>query len=193
MGKPSLSSPLSAKPSSSSSLPPSSYAGNNKQNTKQNKQGNNADKSNNDTAAANKKNYNSSNGSSSSKKSKKSVASSSPSSLTPQSSRRPHTRTKPEDMFDPDNLALSKKDVLKFCDDIIKKWQEEDPVKNTKNIYAMTTVRTGILWTDEDSVRSIWKEIIKWVYGLLYSNAIAHGQSQKYAWTETFSRLQRKT
>lgn len=96
-------------------------------------------------------------------------------------------------MFDPDNMALSKQDVLKFCDDIIKKWQGQDPVKNARKIYSMAAVRTSIMWTDEESVKSIWKEIIKWVYELLYSNAIAHGKAENYAWTATFDRLQKKS
>jgi len=38
--------------------------------------------------------------------------------------------------FDPDELILTKFEILEFCDRVIKKWNKH-PSKNAKNILAM--------------------------------------------------------
>ena len=61
--------------------------------------------------------------------------------------------------FEPDRLALSKKDILDFCDGVIEKWSK-NPSKNGKNLLAMNAVKTSIIWTDDESLKAIWEEII---------------------------------
>ncbi|NNL58923.1 MAG: hypothetical protein HKP31_05630, partial [Nitrosopumilus sp.] len=51
--------------------------------------------------------------------------------------------------FDPDNLVLSKTEILEFCDGVLKKWSK-NPTKNANNIFAMNAVKTSILWTDDE-------------------------------------------
>ena len=76
--------------------------------------------------------------------------------------------------FEPDKLALSKKDILDFCDRVIDKWSQ-NPSKNTNNILEMSAVKTSIVWTDDQSPKAIWSEIISWTFDLLYENALVQG------------------
>lgn len=89
---------------------------------------------------------------------------------------------------DPEALALSKNDIIEFCDRVLKKWQQ-DPVKNARNMPAMLAVRTSVFFSDEVSLKAIWSEIISWVYQLLYENAQAQARKEGLEWAEVFSKL----
>ena len=73
--------------------------------------------------------------------------------------------------FDPDQLVLTKEEIVKFCDDVLEKWNK-NPDENIDNIFAMNMVRTGILWTDEEPLKAIWTEILKWAFTKLYKNSV---------------------
>lgn len=75
--------------------------------------------------------------------------------------------------FDPDKLVLTKPEILEFCDRVLKKWNK-NPTKNANNILAMNAVKTSIVWTDDNSLKAIWGEILSWTFELLYENAMAH-------------------
>ena len=87
--------------------------------------------------------------------------------------------------FNPDELALNKSEILEFCDRVLKKWNK-NPTKNTNNIIAMTAVRTSVLWTDDQSLKAIWGEIIGWTFELLYENAIAQDDKE---WSNIMKKL----
>ena len=88
----------------------------------------------------------------------------------------------------PDDLALTKSEILEFCDRVLKKWQN-DPVKNARNIPAMLAVRTSVFFSDEVSLAAIWTEIISWIYSLLYQNAQAQARKEGQQWAEVFSKI----
>ena len=90
-------------------------------------------------------------------------------------------------MFDPDKLELSKSEILEFCDRVIKKWNK-NPTKNANNILAMNAVKTSILWTDDDSLKAIWSEIISWTFELLYENAMAQDDKE---WANVMKKLKK--
>ena len=92
-----------------------------------------------------------------------------------------------QDLFDPDELMLTKNEILQFCDRVIKKWNK-NPSKNAKNILAMNAVKTSVLWTDDDSLKAIWSEIITWTFELLYENAMA----QDSEWANILKKLKNK-
>lgn len=95
--------------------------------------------------------------------------------------------------LDPDKLSLAKKDIIDFCDRIISEWQKKPLTQtNAKNIAAMVGVRTAVHFTDEESLKAIWSEIIKWVYQLLYENAIAQAKGERSEWASTFEKLKSK-
>ena len=87
--------------------------------------------------------------------------------------------------LDPDELALSKSDILDFCDRVLKKWNK-NPTKNANNILAMTAVRASVLWTDDESLKAIWGEIIGWTFELLYENAMAQDDKE---WSNIMKKL----
>ena len=103
-------------------------------------------------------------------------------------------KSKGEKKFrDPDELSLGKKDVLDFCDRVLLRWQNETLTPEmTKNITAMMAVKTAVYFTDDDSLKAIWSEIIQWVYQLLYENAMAQGKMEKSEWAQTMGKLEKK-
>jgi len=95
------------------------------------------------------------------------------------------------DSFDPDRLVLTKNEILDFCDKVIEKWNKH-PSKNANNILAMTAVKASIVWTDDDSLKAIWSEIIRWVFELLYENALSQGNSDNVDWSSVMKKLKNK-
>jgi len=93
-------------------------------------------------------------------------------------------------IFEPDNLALSKKEILDFCDRVIVKWGK-NPSKNQNNILAMNAVKTSIIWTDDESLKAIWSEIISWTFDLLYENALAQGDNGAN-WSQIMKKIKDK-
>jgi hypothetical protein len=99
------------------------------------------------------------------------------------------TKKKP---FDPDRLSLQKKDILEFCEKVLADWQKK-PITTevTRNITAMVAVKTAVYFTDEESLKAIWSEIVKWIYHLLFENAMAQGKEEKSEWAETLDKLKK--
>ena len=93
--------------------------------------------------------------------------------------------------FDPDRLVLTKKEILDFCDRVLEKWNAE-PVKNANNILAMNAVKTSVIWTDDESLKAIWNEIISWTFELLYENALAQGNVDDEKWSSTMKKIKNK-
>ena len=90
--------------------------------------------------------------------------------------------------FDPDRLVLSKNQILEFCDKVLSKWKE-DPNQNRTNIVAMTAVRTSVYWTDEESLKAIWGEILKWTFELMYKNALAQAKEENIKWSPVLEKI----
>lgn len=93
--------------------------------------------------------------------------------------------------FEPDKLALTKDDILGFCDRVIEKWSK-NPTKNTSNILAMNAVKTSVMWTDDASLKAIWGEILSWTFDLLYENALAQGKDEQTEWSQVLKKIKNK-
>ena len=93
--------------------------------------------------------------------------------------------------FEPDKLALSKKDILDFCDRVLEKWSK-NPSKNSNNILAMNAVKTSVFWTEDESLKAIWNEIVSWTFDLLYENALAQGKDDNADWSHVMKKLKNK-
>lgn len=39
----------------------------------------------------------------------------------------------------------------------------------------MSAVKTSIVWTDDESLKAIWSEIISWTFDLLSENTLVQG------------------
>ena len=90
--------------------------------------------------------------------------------------------------FDPDKLVLTKTEILEFCDRVLAKWNK-NPSKNANNILAMNAVKTSIVWTDDESLKAIWGEILAWTFELLYENAMAQDDE---SWGNVMKKLKNK-
>lgn len=90
--------------------------------------------------------------------------------------------------FDDGKLALSKDEILEFCDRIIKKWQD-DPSKDARHIFAMNAVKTSVIWTEEETLKEIWKEIFTWAFEILYKNAIAQAKGENMKWSQILDQI----
>ena len=102
------------------------------------------------------------------------------------------TKNTKKKAFDPDRLSLQKKDILEFCERVLANWQKEPlTTEMTRNITAMVAVRTAIYFTDEESLKAIWVEIVKWIYQLLYENAMAQGKEEKSEWAQTMEKIKK--
>ncbi len=97
-------------------------------------------------------------------------------------------KKKRKEKFDPDKLVLTKNEILEFCDKVLAKWNK-NPTKNAQNIVAMNAVRMSVLWTEENQLKAIWAEILKWAFELLYKNAIAQGREENVNWSEIMSKI----
>ena len=93
--------------------------------------------------------------------------------------------------FEPDKLALSKQDILDFCDRVLEKWSK-NPTQNTNNILAMNAVKTSVIWTDDESLKAIWGEILSWTFDLLYENALAQGKDDQAEWSNVMKKIKNK-
>jgi len=90
--------------------------------------------------------------------------------------------------FDPDDLVLTKLEIINFCDRVLEKWNKT-PTMNTNNILAMTAVKASVVWTDDDSLKAIWNEILKWIFELLYENAMVKDDE---SWGNVMRKLKNK-
>ena len=55
----------------------------------------------------------------------------------------------------------------------------------------MNAVKLGVLWTDENSLKSIWSEILNWAFTLLYKNAIAQTKEENVDWSRIMGKIKR--
>jgi len=76
------------------------------------------------------------------------------------------------DSLDPDNLNLSKKDLLDFCHKCIEEWKK-NKLGNFKFIVSMELILAGVKITPEDVLKAVWKKILVWFWDLQYKNALA--------------------
>lgn len=90
--------------------------------------------------------------------------------------------------YDDGRLALSKDEILEFCDRIITKWQN-DPTKDARHIFAMNAVKTSVIWTEEETLKEIWKEIFIWAFDILYKNAIAQAKGENMKWSQILDQI----
>lgn len=90
-----------------------------------------------------------------------------------------------------ERLALSKQEILAFCDDVLERWGK-DPARNGRNILAMNAVKASVVWTDEETLKAVWSEITDWMYQLLYENAMAQAGKEGAKWPGTMKKARRQ-
>ncbi len=93
--------------------------------------------------------------------------------------------------FDPDELKLTKKDILEFIDAIEERWKKHKR-ENYQFIVSMEAMKIGIRLTSERTVSQIWYEIVNGFNELLYENAIAKANGENETWSQTLEKVKRK-
>ena len=68
------------------------------------------------------------------------------------------------------------------------KWGKNS-ANNANHILAMNAVKTSIMWTDDESLKAIWSEIIAWTFELLYENVMAQNDGE---WVNVMKKLRNK-
>ena len=76
------------------------------------------------------------------------------------------------DSLDPDNLNLSKQDLINFCHKCVDEWKQ-NKIGNFKFIVAMELIIAGVKITPEEVLKTVWKKILVWFYDLQFKNALA--------------------
>jgi len=93
--------------------------------------------------------------------------------------------------FDPDELVLSKKDIIEMMDSIEDRWRQ-DKRSNYKFIISIEAMKLGIRMMNEDTVTKIWSEIVNGFNELLYENAIAKARGENESWSTTLDKVKTK-
>ena len=73
--------------------------------------------------------------------------------------------------LDPDNLNLSKQDLINFCHKCVDEWKQ-NKVGNFKFIVAMELIIAGVKITPEEVLKTVWKKILVWFWDLQFQNAL---------------------
>jgi len=93
--------------------------------------------------------------------------------------------------FDPDELKLSKKDILDLMDSIEKRWKRNNK-SNYQFIVSMEAMKIGIRLTSEKTISQIWYEIVNGFNELLYENGMAQARGENETWAETLEKVKTK-
>ena len=56
----------------------------------------------------------------------------------------------------------------------------------------MNAVKTSVVWTDDESLKAIWGEILSWTFDLLYENALAQGKDDQAEWSNVMKKIKNK-
>jgi len=93
--------------------------------------------------------------------------------------------------FNPDELKLTKKDILELMDGIENRWKK-NRTSNAEFIISMEAMKIGIRLTREQTVAKIWSEIVNGFNELLYENAMAQARGEKETWVQTLEKVKKK-
>ncbi len=98
--------------------------------------------------------------------------------------------SKPKLGFDPDELVLTKQDVLQMLNSIEKRWSKNKK-NNWKLILSINGMKAYISFSSEETIKAIWSEIVKGFNELLIENSIAVGKGNGESWAETFEKIKK--
>ena len=93
--------------------------------------------------------------------------------------------------FNPDELKLTKKDIIDLMESIEKRWKKNNK-SNYQFIVSMKAMKIGIRLTSEKTISQIWFEIGNGFNELLYENGIAHARGENETWAEPLEKVKTK-
>jgi len=93
--------------------------------------------------------------------------------------------------FNPDELKLTKKDILEIMDSIEDRWKQ-DKLRNSQFILSLEAMKLGIRLMKESTITQLWIEIINGFNALLYENALAKAQGENESWAKTLEKVKKR-
>ena len=93
--------------------------------------------------------------------------------------------------FNPDELKLTKKDILDIMNSIEDRWKQ-DSLKNSQFILSLEAMKLGIRLMKESTITQLWIEIINGFNALLYENAIAKAKGENESWATTLEKVKKR-
>ena len=92
--------------------------------------------------------------------------------------------------FNPDELVLTKSDVLELFDGISQRWKKNKK-DNWKFLASLEMMKAGVHMTGEDTIKAIWSEILHGFNELLIQNSLAIAKGNNESWAETFEKIKK--
>jgi len=93
--------------------------------------------------------------------------------------------------FNPDELKLSKKDIIEIMNSIGSRWSQ-DKIRNSQFIISLEAMKIGIRLMKEEAITKLWIEIINGFNELIYENAIAKAKGENESWAKSLERVKSK-
>ena len=90
--------------------------------------------------------------------------------------------------FNPDDLVLTKQDVLSMLDDIESRWKKNKK-DNWKLILSLNGMKAYVSLSSEETIKALWSEIVRGFNELLIENSLAIAKGNDESWAETFEKI----
>ena len=72
--------------------------------------------------------------------------------------------------FDPDELQLEKEDIVKIIEAVQRRWRKSG-FKNKVYLMGIAAFKQGILWTPEDVLKFVWRDMVSLTNKMIEYNA----------------------
>lgn len=92
--------------------------------------------------------------------------------------------------FNPDELVLSKADVLELLGGIENRWSKNKK-DNWKLLLSLEGMKVYIRMSSDETIKAIWSEIVKGFNELLMENSIAIAKGNQESWADTFEKIKK--
>jgi len=93
--------------------------------------------------------------------------------------------------FNPDELKLTKKDIIEIMDSIEDRWKQ-DKLRNSQFIISLEAMKLGIRLMKESTITQLWIEIINGFNALLYENAMTKAKGENESWANTLEKVKKR-
>ena len=90
--------------------------------------------------------------------------------------------------YNPDELILSKQDIIDLLDAVNVYWNQNKK-ENAMYIGGLKLMKTGIRVTPEKAVKKIWNTFLKFILVVQYENAIQKALTNKETWANTLTKI----
>ncbi len=72
--------------------------------------------------------------------------------------------------FDPDELQLEKKDIIRIIESVQKRWRKSG-LKNKLYLMGLAAFKQGIEWVSDDIVKFVWRDMVSLTNKMIEYNA----------------------